>query len=1003
MGDASISSFLEGSQDRTWPYPEKSIGRFICRKGYDSIWTAQGAARDTFETIAQEIKEFLDSSTEPISSWVTWSIYMIGRTPQNARPIIIFCCENRKHRRDIRAAIKQSGLLDNYPGIKTGDMPRPPDFAQLVSLANEVDLGYDTRLYLRSSPVARGARLVTIGSTDDEHVPWSAKSTIGGVIQVEDRYFYTTAAHPFRNGKGAPSQIGDSNNDTSGCKVMDDDCASFSFDEDSQPELQVEDDYLSLDEYSQSSAEAKDDSPSLYEYSWSEHEAEDDSPSIDQDLQSLHNIIDRASVEQKSYHEGHRTIMDEGTSTLVFRRGRPSFSDGSSKQNLTNMGMEQMLYFDYYEGVSFSTKESPVTGLDWALIEVTKPPHCTGNVRTLDRKRVVVNSVVTDVPYDTLVFASTTRGVKRGTLSATALYVQFPNSKGFRKMFAARLATELEKGDCGSWIVNEETGDLYGHIVAGTPGSGMALVAPFTDVFKDIEHHFGSIPMLPHSPFPPSRDPSHSVQCFLRTLNRLGNEKLRASMGTGKQGSANDSAGREEGQNTAREAKLAELVKMILEKRSDTTESLFTISSIAQFQDIMRLTRLSALEAKRSSTNGFVGNDGASKITWIGTRPVRLRRGTSLAVPYFKGDVIPIEPARLKTGAQEIHQSIMACWSAIAMWEDPEQQKKALAHIPYDTLLQDASEAQLEFRDTAMSSRGLIPPGPQDCLIYVILRWFRKHVFNLLHLPDCDPNRCPFRLEEPTAEEKMRGADHVEFYLCHHRYSARRISLYQPIDPLVLMERGWGSVLDWAICFGLLCRAVGSQARLIWNGTWYAWVEAYSASAQRWVSVDLLTGEWDMPQRCLDGWFGETTERRALVAKWEAFPRIPRPDDRHEVVRWVEQMSYCIALSNDGATDVTWRYLRHDLCRTRDYEEAVLHAIEQIRGDRRSTIPEEKKAQLRKEEDMERIQLYGHRVPRLLNRIETQYREEMDQEDQDSMYSMGSIDSVDSQDSQDSL
>ena len=51
-------------------------------------------------------------------------------------------------------------------------------------------------------------------------------------------------------------------------------------------------------------------------------------------------------------------------------------------------------------------------------------------------------------------------------------------------------------GDCGAWVVNANTGLLYGHIVAGDPVTGMAFIIPAHKVFSDIEHRFGVRPAL---------------------------------------------------------------------------------------------------------------------------------------------------------------------------------------------------------------------------------------------------------------------------------------------------------------------------------------------------------------------------------------------------------------------------------------------------------------------------------------------------------------------------
>ncbi|KAK8112958.1 hypothetical protein PG984_013484 [Apiospora sp. TS-2023a] len=133
---SSLLNLRRNSDKRlSWPDPAQSAGRFICRSGRNSIWEACGPARDAFSKIAPEIKGYLDDYLEPISSWVTWSMYMIGSAKSSASPTVLFCCEVVSQRREVRDTIKRSGILDGYPGVKTGHMAKPPGFEELVTLA----------------------------------------------------------------------------------------------------------------------------------------------------------------------------------------------------------------------------------------------------------------------------------------------------------------------------------------------------------------------------------------------------------------------------------------------------------------------------------------------------------------------------------------------------------------------------------------------------------------------------------------------------------------------------------------------------------------------------------------------------------------------------------------------------------------------------------------------------------------------------------------------------
>jgi hypothetical protein len=43
-------------------------------------------------------------------------------------------------------------------------------------------------------------------------------------------------------------------------------------------------------------------------------------------------------------------------------------------------------------------------------------------------------------------------------------------------------------GDCGSWVIDARTGSVYGHVIAGHPGSRVAYITPAYQVYGDIRN-----------------------------------------------------------------------------------------------------------------------------------------------------------------------------------------------------------------------------------------------------------------------------------------------------------------------------------------------------------------------------------------------------------------------------------------------------------------------------------------------------------------------------------
>ncbi|KAK9483317.1 hypothetical protein V1527DRAFT_413542 [Lipomyces starkeyi] len=255
-------------------------------------------------------------------------------------------------------------------------------------------------------------------------------------------------------------------------------------------------------------------------------------------------------------------------------------------------------------------------------------------------------------------------------------------------------------------------------------------------------------------------------------------------------------------------------------------------------------------------------------------------------------------------------------------FEDQTLLDEALETLPLERLYSEAEHAAENDKSWSM----------QDHLIQALLKWFRNDFFTWVNVPgctNCGGETAAIGGTAPTPQEQADGAGRVELYECKSCKTLVRFPRYG--HPRKLLTFRKGRCGEWANCFTLLCRSLGSRARWVWCAEDHVWTEVYSETKKRWIHADSCETAWDQPRLYEQG--------------------------------WGKKMSYAIGFSVEGATDVSRRYIRTEggqLPRKRIPESELVLTLRVITQERRLEFAASEKSVLESEDLTEERELQSY-------------------------------------------
>ncbi|KAH0440712.1 hypothetical protein CcaCcLH18_02382 [Colletotrichum camelliae] len=478
-------NFLRKPKD--WPYAADSVGvpngTLKIQRRHIPCYTIVGSALVESEKLKEEIIDHIQRKITELQEpekYINVSAYMIGKHPRKTSPIVMILSDDNELRKTAFKSVQESCIMEKYPGFALGHRPLRDEFRDLRALGDSYDESCTTGSFstsdttLEHGQVLHGGFSESVGFPEDHSLAELRPSTVyinrkgpqtplrlfyetgvnsevraataGGLLHCDGRYMFHTVQHFLEPTKQ------NCNYDTFEEEEQDNDCEVFGWD-DSEDDA---DDFVDLAEITSRGSV----SPSAELY---------DDEQSDTDVESISVLS---------------SVLDARDPALLQSRLEAHVAPPPDSSNLQSMESGNVI---------LSSRE-----LDLSLVEIDLETLQRLGIDPAAAAKIAISlddfeDCIELCPPDKVAVTVATQGHRpiSGILSGQSLAFCLPGSRKFVNVYSAKLDQPLLPGDCGSWVRSGVSGKVFGHIIAGSPSTGLVLIMPASRALIHASDAFG--------------------------------------------------------------------------------------------------------------------------------------------------------------------------------------------------------------------------------------------------------------------------------------------------------------------------------------------------------------------------------------------------------------------------------------------------------------------------------------------------------------------------------